>query len=131
MTLQQSTMRQSRSKTLHLGATCQSSPTYQGKYVRKSNLNTTHDGVVLEGPTTPEQGYIYQMLINSDCNEGIYREMRIIVVGDMIVLMFYRYRYAHNRFNHVCKCEWVEPNNALSKEEQEKILLFCKKFGLE
>ena len=105
--------------------------TYQGKYVRKSNLNTTHDGTIMNGPTTPEQGYIYQMLINSDGNGGMYREMRIIVVGDMIVLMFYRYRHEHNRFNHVCKSEWIEPNEALSKEEQEKILLFCKKFGLE
>ena len=105
--------------------------TYQGKYVRKSNLNTTHDGTIMNGPTTPEQGYIYQMLINSDGNGGMYREMRIIVVGDMIVLMFYRYRHEHNRFNHVVRSEWVEPDNALSKEEQEKILSFCQKFGLE
>jgi len=105
--------------------------TYPGTYVRKSNLNTTHDGKPMQGPTAPEEGYIYQMLINSDCQDGLCREMRVIVIGGKIVVMFYRYRYAHSRFSHVCKSEWVEPDTALNKEDQAKILSFCDKFGLE
>ncbi|MDP4020899.1 MAG: hypothetical protein Q8P58_02570 [Candidatus Adlerbacteria bacterium] len=105
--------------------------TYQGKYVRKSNLNTTHDGMLFERPTTPQPGYIYQKLIESDCQNGICREMRLAIMGDSIALMFYRYRHEKSRFTHIIKAERVDPDRALTKKEQHKILLFCKKFGLE
>ncbi|MDP4020617.1 MAG: lipopolysaccharide biosynthesis protein, partial [Candidatus Adlerbacteria bacterium] len=105
--------------------------TYQDKYVRKSNLNTTHDGKILEVPTTPEEGYIYQKLINSKDENGVFKEMRLAIVGSSIVHIFYRYRPEHNRFTQILKVEGVMPGEALSKEERGKILLFCNKFGLE
>lgn len=105
--------------------------TYPGKYVRKSNMNTAHDGALMEGPTTPTEGYIYQRLIHSPYGEDMCRDMRIMIVGNSMPIVFYRYRDLHDRFSGVRLAEWVNVNDVLSADEQEHILLFCKKFGLD
>jgi len=105
--------------------------TYQGKYVRKSNFNTTHDGVILEGPAVPKDGYVYQKLIQDKYPGGLYREMRLSIMGDAIPIAVYRYRSEHNRFNHIISTEWVAATQMLTGDEYTKVLLFCKKFGLD
>jgi O-antigen/teichoic acid export membrane protein len=104
--------------------------TYTGAYVRKSNLNAQHDGKVLHEPSEPEAGYIYQKLIDSD-NRGKAYDIRTLIFKENIPFTIYRYKNLQDRFNTTSDGELVETDNAFSKEEQEKIIRFCKKIGLD
>ena len=43
----------------------------KGKYVKKGNLNSLHNGVVLDHPEKPQKGFVYQTLINTEVNDNL------------------------------------------------------------
>lgn len=104
--------------------------TTTGNCVRKSNNNAMHDGVILSCPCEPEDGYVYQRLIETEVN-GRCIDMRVPVVGGTIPLVSYRYKSPKSRFYETLKADIFAPSEVLSDEEQHVILEFSKELNLD
>lgn len=106
---------------------------YNGKYIQKSNLNATHDGIILDKPIrNTKEGYVYQRLINNAYDNNTTVEMRVPVMKSHIPFVYYKYKPINDRFGcKLIKAERVDTHKALSTEEQDKIVLFCKKMMLD
>jgi len=105
--------------------------TFKGRYVKKGNLNTLHNGIVLDHPEKPEAGYIYQRLINHEVN-GQLVVLRVVVIGEKIPFVYLKFRPINDMFGS--KNNWVKivnPMEVMSAHEYNKILKFCRLFGLE
>lgn len=105
--------------------------TYRGLCVRKSNSNAVHDGKVIECPCAPEAGYIYQKLINNQYGGDKVQDIRITICKETISLAQRRFRSLHDRFDNTRHSDVVDVDAVLRPEEQEKVIAFCKAFGLE
>ena len=109
--------------------------TYDGLYVKKSNLNARHPlerFLTLDKPTEPEKGYVYQKLIDNQIDKDFAMDVRTFIFGDAIPFVFYRKRSIHDRFNDdTVAATLVETDKAFSKEEQASIVRFSKAFGLD
>jgi len=105
--------------------------THTGVCVRKSNINAVHDGVVLPCPCEPEDGYVYQKLIDTVNKNNRATDLRIHIFNDTIPVVLERYKEIDDIFNFTVGATFLETDEALTKDEQEKVVLFCKKMGLE
>lgn len=105
--------------------------TYEGEYVQKSDTNALHDGKVLNTPSEPQKGYIYQKLINNISSSAQAVDVRLHIFRSAIPLALYRYKSINDRFDHTLKAEPVDACKAFSKEELAAIFQFCKEFGLD
>jgi len=105
--------------------------THQGACVQKSNINALHDGKVVQCPTEPKEGYVYQKLINTLNENNKATDLRIHIFNNSIPVVLERYKEIDDIFNRTVGASFLETDDALTKEEQEKIVLFCKKMGLE
>jgi hypothetical protein len=105
--------------------------THQGACVRKSDINAVHDGTVLECPVEPETGYVYQKLINTDLGDGRVMDIRIHIFKDTIPFLLRRYKSTEDIFHMTIGAEIAETDELLSLEEQEKIIEYCKKLGID
>jgi hypothetical protein len=104
---------------------------YEGLCVRKSNDNARHDGAVVQCPSQPEEGYVYQRIINNQDGETV-RDIRVPFMGGTIPFVYYKYRSAGQRFSVTnTRVEIVETREALNCAEQEKIIEFCETLGLD
>lgn len=105
--------------------------TYSGRYIRKSNLNGKHDGRVFESHSEPEDGYIYQKVVNNKESDGFVLDIRVFIVNGAIPFIVKRYRAVNDRFNNIKKAVLVNTEEIFNQDEINKILLFCKKFGMD
>ena len=105
--------------------------TYQGVCVRKSDVNAVHDGTLLKCPTPKETGYVYQKFVNGDLGTGQVMDMRIHIFKDAIPFLLKRYKNKDDMFHMTVGAEPAETDELLSKDEQEKILQYCKKLGID
>lgn len=103
----------------------------KGLYLKKSNLNSSHDGKVLSAPEKPENGFVYQKLINNVVgNERI--ELRIPVFGNIIPFVYVKHRPLDNWFaSQNKKIDIASPKKVLSKKEISQIIKFCSLMGLD
>jgi hypothetical protein len=105
--------------------------TYKGKYVKKGNLNSLHNGVILDHPEKPQKGFVYQTLINTESN-GELIEARFPIFGKKAPFVYLKYRPLDNRFGSKNnRIEVVQPEKVVSKDEYKKILEFCQEIGLD
>ena len=106
---------------------------YQGRFIKKSNKNAAHDGVILDRPITSlNHEFIYQRLINNAYDNNTTIEMRVPVIKSHIPFVYYKYKPINDRFGwELLKSEIVDTDKALTSEEQDKIVLFCKKMMLD
>jgi O-antigen/teichoic acid export membrane protein len=104
--------------------------THAGPCVRKSDDNAKHDGRVIECPTEPEPGYIYQKLINNQEGDTV-SDIRVLVIKDRIPFVWLRCRSVHYRFDRTDAVVSRETAEVFSEDEVRNILRFCKKFGLD
>lgn len=112
--------------------------TFTGIMVKKSEINATHDGEIINGPTTPEEGFIYQKLIDNSYNGSLVLDIRVPVINDKLPLVYFKFKPISTRFAHYrestisVKAPEVHPTESvLSKEEIEKTVQFCKAIGLD
>ena len=106
--------------------------TYRGACVRKSNKNAVHDGVVLDCPVeSPEGGYVYQKFIDTTQGDGQAEEYRLHIFNDTIPISLKRYKNKGDLFNVTVAAEFVDTEDILSKEEQNNVLTFCKRLGMD
>ena len=60
--------------------------THEGMCVRKSEVNTAHDGRIVQCPTEPEPGYVYQRLVDTQVGHDEVEEWRVVKVGSKVPL---------------------------------------------
>lgn len=104
---------------------------YTGPCVRKSETNGVHDGCILDCPTEPEEGYVYQKLIETHCGEGRVMDLRIPVFNDTIPFILKRYKSDRDLFDITVDTEIAETDELLREDERAKVLTFCRQIGLD
>ncbi|HLF71618.1 MAG TPA: hypothetical protein VI759_05645 [Dehalococcoidia bacterium] len=104
---------------------------HAGRCVRKSELNSMHDGRLIDCPAEPEPGYVYQRYIEAADAGGRHVDIRVPVIGDTIPFV-YLWLYDPNDVFDVVAAASVEETDAyLTAEEQRQIVAFCRELGLD
>jgi hypothetical protein len=106
---------------------------HQGPAVEKSEENGVHDGRVVECPTQPRPGKVYQKLIDARGRDpNIVEDWRTPTVGGQGALVYIKRRPVSRRFtNDNSSCELVMIEDAFSTEERAKIAEFARRLGLD
>lgn len=107
--------------------------TYKGKCVRKSNLNASHDGKIIDCPIThSENGYIYQKLLDNKINTATVQDIRVPICGNTIPFVYLKYRGIQKRFsNENILVQLADTTNCFSIEEIKRIIKFCRTIKLD
>lgn len=105
--------------------------TYKGNYVKKSNFNAMHDGVVLTKPEKPERGYIYQRVVNNQIKDTVL-DFRVPFIMGAIPFVYLKYRPVETRFSNTNRYAKIsDTKDIFSQDEIAKIIEFCKLMGLD
>jgi len=108
---------------------------YKGKAVCKSDLNGTHDGVVVDCPLNPDdiqEGYAYQKLVDSTFNGKTAEDLRIACTFGRVAAVFHKHKALNLRFGTTYLSTDVrEASELFSKHELKLISEFCDKIGLD
>ncbi|MBD2196488.1 MULTISPECIES: hypothetical protein [Calothrix] len=106
--------------------------TFKGKIVRKSNMNATHDGKIIDAPLEEtESGYLYQKLIHNEVDENFVQDIRVTIFKDKITYLALKYRPIQNRFNIKSYAKISAPEEIFTQEEIKKIINFARTIGLD
>lgn len=106
--------------------------TFDGLCVKKSNINATHDGQVLQCPTNDiEKGFVYQRLIDNQVDDEFVCDVRVLIIGQDIPCVLFKYRLLSDRFKNIRKAEIRDVNEVFEIDEIDKIKFFCDKIGLD
>jgi hypothetical protein len=109
--------------------------TFEGRAIRKSNGNGTHDGVVMDFPIAPDEVDVeqtYQRLIDSTFNGNTAEDLRVAYVLGEIALVYHKRKPINDRFGtHYLSVDIKSAEAVFSIEEVDLIILFCKKMGLD
>jgi GT2 family glycosyltransferase len=106
---------------------------HRGPCVSKSNLNATHDGLVIDGPmTVRDRERVYQRLIRNEPTEGIVEDIRTPLFGDEIPFVFLKYRPIDSRFDQFdTEVAIEEPAAVFSANERIRLVRFARMIGME
>lgn len=105
---------------------------FSGKMVVKSEENGAHDGRIVEGPTKPEKGFVYQKVIDNRSADKHVADLRCPTLFGRPTLVFIKERPEAQRFENLnTKCRIADPKDLFSELELEKILHFCQKMNLD
>ncbi len=111
---------------------------HHGKMVKKSEINAAHDGQIINGPAEPEDGFIYQKLINNTYDDELVLDKRVPIVNKKIPLVFLKYKPRSAQFAHYRKTrhkrkavERQKAEDLLTESEINNIITFCKRIGLD
>jgi hypothetical protein len=109
--------------------------THRGKAVEKSDANAQHDGRIIQCPV-PESsirpGCVYQRIIDNRADDNQVRDLRIVVHGYQIPLVYQKYRPVKTRFSNTnTRVELGEPSNLFSTGELDHIRQFAKILGVD
>jgi hypothetical protein len=107
---------------------------FQGKFVKKSNLNAKHDGEILNGPVLIKENndFIYQILIDNTVENIFAEDIRVLFFKDHIPFVYLKYKLKENMFkptNH--KVIIKQASEVFSPEEVAGIIKIPQKMGLD
>lgn len=109
--------------------------TFEGKALKKSELNGKHDGMVIDCPIAPEEkdeAYSYQMLINNELDADNVRDIRVPIVKGIIPFVYDKKRPKSGRFGTLTTFLVLKPTREmLSEEEEQKIIAYCEAMHLD
>ncbi|MCR6032209.1 hypothetical protein GGQ22_12270 [Nocardioides sp. zg-579] len=110
--------------------------THAGMCVEKSDANATHDGRELLAPLGDDAvrpGRVYQRVVDNMTDDGTeVVDLRPVVMGDQIVLVYRKYRPVSDRFSNVnTRTELLSSAEAFDEEERAQILTFCAAMGID
>lgn len=106
--------------------------TYDGPMVEKSEKNACHDGRIIEGPMDPIPGKSYQRLIDNEIAGGRVEDIRPVICGGKIGIVFLKRRPISRRFmNENSEVEMTTSEKCLSPEEIRIVERFAEEIGLE
>ncbi len=104
---------------------------YDGDMVVKSETNGAHDGYILKVPAEPQDGLVYQRVIDTSAN-GYVTDLRCPSAGGQIDVVYIKRRPANQRFaNMNSSCTLARPEDHLSDEERAKLSDFAAAMGLD
>ena len=108
---------------------------YKGKAVQKSDMNGTHDGIIVDCPLSPDEmspDCVYQKLIDSTFDGRRSEDLRMAYVSGEIPVVFRKFKLPENRFgtdyDHV---DVWDADQAFTAEEQALLIKFCEAMGLD
>lgn len=105
---------------------------YDGSFVVKSELNGAHDGRIAEHPEHPQDGWVYQRLIDNRTDHGTVADFRCPTVFGQIPLIFIKERPEAKRFANLNTHVTLTTAEAhFTLEEKQNITRFCEKMGLD
>jgi hypothetical protein len=106
---------------------------HQGLCVKKSDVNATHSGQIVQCPVAArEPGFVYQKLIDNTCGREHVVDLRVVIVGDEIPVVYKKYRQVRIRFENINSwAEFHRARDVFSDEEQRLLLLFARRIGLD
>ena len=107
-----------------------------GFCVKKSLEQAVHDGEIVPIPEDPEEGFIYQKLIDTRCAEDLMYDIRVPVIGGVIPLAWRKFRTMDNTFGQAHgKMSRVmlhaDVDDILTESEQLQIIEYCALFPVE
>jgi hypothetical protein len=107
--------------------------TYQGMCVKKGDINALHNGTIINCPILyPEDGFIYQKLVNNQVGTSVVEDLRVPVFLTDIPFVYVKNRPVESRFaNKNTKCTIAPTHQVLSQTEVGKIIDFCKLMRLD
>lgn len=105
---------------------------YQGKCVKKSNINALHDGEIIDCPVSEKDDrFVYQIPLDNLKENGKHEDIRIPVIANKFPLVFLQYRSVNNRFSIAIEGEIKPRHEVLSGTETKLIQKLCRAVGLE
>jgi len=105
-----------------------------GPAVEKSEINAAHDGRIVQCPTTPIPGRVYQRVIDNRMasNPDLVEDLRTCTVGGKPVCVFLKRRQVTKRFlNTNTDVQLARPEDVFSAAEIEQITAFTREIGLD
>lgn len=107
--------------------------TYSGECVKKNNLNAKHDGITVQCPVeNPEEGFVYQKVINNKFNDNLVFDIRTPVLKGHIPFVYLKFKEMKDRFtNDLYKSEMASVNEYLTNDEIKKTADFSFMLGLD
>lgn len=104
---------------------------YTGPMVVKSEKNGAHDGAIINGPCARQKGWVYQRVVDNT-SDGHVHDIRCPTIFGEIPLIYIKSRPITRRFDNMnATVKLVTPDSQLSREERDKVALFCRKMGLD
>lgn len=106
---------------------------FNGKAVRKNDINAKHDGAIIDCPiASVEPGFIYQKLLDNTAADDMVEDLRVQIMGGKITGVFVKQRPINVRFtNDTSATQIVAAADVFSAAEIERIETFCAKFNLD
>jgi hypothetical protein len=108
--------------------------THVGPAVEKSEINAAHDGRIVQCPTTPSPGRMFQRVIDNrmPLDLDLVEDLRTCTVGGEPVCVFLKRRQVTKRFlNTNTEVLLRAPEEVFSPGELAKIRAFTREIGLE
>jgi hypothetical protein len=104
---------------------------HSGLAVEKGEMNGAHDGRLIDCPTSPEPGRVYQHLIDNQQGDVVV-DFRTPCVDGRPVLVFIKRRPVFDRFaNYNRSVDLARPEDHFSPDEIDKIGDFCRAMQLD
>ncbi len=106
---------------------------YNGKCVKKNDINAKHDGEILNCPVDKkEEGYIYQILINNAVNDQWVEDIRVPIVLGIVDYVYIKRRGIHERFlNTTIKTIVKRTIDVFTSSEINSINRMCEEMNFE
>ena len=106
---------------------------YQGKAVRKSDINAIHNYAVIECPIVETQtGDFYQILINNEVENGTrVEDIRVPVIKGTLDFVYLKHRDIKVRFKNPIYCKPTPIEKLLSQYEIDLLNQFIERFQLD
>lgn len=107
--------------------------THSGPAVEKSEINAAHDGRIVQCPTNPAPGRVYQRVVdNRMADPNLVEDLRTVTVGGKPVCVFLKRRETAKRFlNTNSEVLLRAPEEVFSPAEVEQIGTFAREIGLD
>ena len=106
---------------------------HDGLILKKSEINAAHDGQVLQGPLSHRtSGFSFQRLIDNQVSNRFFLDSRVPVFGGRLPFVYFKLRDIDTRFeSYIPHAVVTETDNVFSAEEQERLVEFTRRMGLD
>lgn len=103
-----------------------------GPILEKSDLNSTHDGRIIEGPiAAATAGRVYQRVVTGRRTGDVIEEIRVPIVGHRIPFVYLKYKRATDPLSLSIRGTIVEPSALLTEAEAETLVRFAHAMGID
>jgi hypothetical protein len=109
--------------------------TYSGPATVKSDRNALHDGRTIQCPipsAAVRSDCVYQRLIDNETGFGTVTDLRTVIHGGRIPLVYRKFRSLETRYTNTNdRVELCEPKEVFTEDERGTLLRFANGLGLD